>query len=198
MSPKPDVSEERKEQIIEAATRVFLERGIQKTRMDDIVEESGLSKGALYWYFKSKNDLIIGIVDALFEKEFKVMQEFDFTKGSAKEILNEYVEIVIADFNRITMVLPIFFEFFALAMRSKTIRVMFKEYFHKYMSYLEPIIQRGIDSGEFRQISAYDAAINLGALLEGTFLLKAYDPDMVDLEKHFRSGMEVFLHGIEA
>ncbi|MBN2502423.1 MAG: TetR/AcrR family transcriptional regulator [Anaerolineales bacterium] len=198
MSPKPDVSEERKEQIIEAATRVFLERGVQKTRMDDIVEKSGLSKGALYWYFKSKDDLIIGIVDALFEKEFKTLQDFDYNEGSAKEVLNEFVEIMIADFGRISVLMPIFFEFFALAMRSKTIRNMFKQYFHKYMSYLEPIIQRGIDSGEFRQINAYDAAINLGALLEGTFLLKAYDPDMVELEKHFRSGLEVFLHGIEA
>ena len=198
MAPKPDVSEERKEQIIEAALRVFLKRGIQKTRMDDIVEESGLSKGALYWYFKSKDDLIIGIVDTLFEQEFKTLEEFDLQAGSAKEVLKEFVEIMIADFNRITMLMPVFFEFFALAMRSKTIRSMFKEYFHKYMSFLVPIIERGIESGEFREVNAYDAAISMGAVMEGTFLLKAYDPDMVDLDKHLRSGLDIILQGIEA
>jgi len=56
MSPRPDVSEERKNQILDAAGKVFARLGFQKTRMDDIVEESGLSKGTLYWYFKSKDE----------------------------------------------------------------------------------------------------------------------------------------------
>ena len=61
MSPKPDVSEERTAQIITAAMQVFAQQGLEKARMDDIASESGLSKGTLYLYFKSKDAIISAI-----------------------------------------------------------------------------------------------------------------------------------------
>ena len=51
MSPRPDVSEERRNQILEAAMAVFARQGFEQARMDDIAQEVGLSKGALYLYF---------------------------------------------------------------------------------------------------------------------------------------------------
>ena len=71
MSPRPDVSDERKSQIINAAEGVFTKKGFDEARMDDIAEETGLSKGTLYLYFKSKDDLIIAILDRMFQREFK-------------------------------------------------------------------------------------------------------------------------------
>ena len=44
----------RKNQILEAAFKVFVNKGYSRTTMDDIVNSSGLSKGALYHYYKSK------------------------------------------------------------------------------------------------------------------------------------------------
>ena len=64
LSPRPDVSDERKNQILQAATNVFSRLGFHKARMDDIVEESGLSKGTLYWYFKSKDDIVSALIAA--------------------------------------------------------------------------------------------------------------------------------------
>ena len=63
MSPRPDVSEERRSQILTAATAVFARLGFHPARMDDIARESRLSKGALYLYFKSKDDLLISIFE---------------------------------------------------------------------------------------------------------------------------------------
>jgi len=57
MSPRPNVSEERISQIVTAAEDVFTRKGFNEARMDDIAEETGLSKGTLYNYFKSKDDL---------------------------------------------------------------------------------------------------------------------------------------------
>ena len=45
MSPRPDVSEERKTQIIDAATTVFAKFGFGKTRMDDIAQEFRFEQG---------------------------------------------------------------------------------------------------------------------------------------------------------
>ena len=74
MSPKPNVSEERKEQITEAATKVFAEQGFDKARMDDIAAEAKLSKGTLYLYFKSKDAIIKHLLEKLFDREFAALQ----------------------------------------------------------------------------------------------------------------------------
>ncbi|MFF3065339.1 TetR/AcrR family transcriptional regulator [Oerskovia sp. NPDC057915] len=58
----PRVTEEyraaRREEIVEAALRVFLRKGFQAASMADIITESGLSAGAIYGYFDSKSELI--------------------------------------------------------------------------------------------------------------------------------------------
>ncbi|MFC9974944.1 TetR/AcrR family transcriptional regulator [Spirillospora sp. NPDC127200] len=61
----PRVSEEhlerRRQQILDAARACFIRRGIHETSMQDIFTESGLSAGAVYRYFKSKNEIIEAI-----------------------------------------------------------------------------------------------------------------------------------------
>ena len=49
--------ERRRQQIIVAAKRVFLQKGLNKTTMEDIAKESELSPGTLYLYFKNKEEL---------------------------------------------------------------------------------------------------------------------------------------------
>lgn len=47
----------RKEEILDAAQKVFFSRGIENSTMDEVAEEAELSKGTLYLYFKSKEDI---------------------------------------------------------------------------------------------------------------------------------------------
>jgi AcrR family transcriptional regulator len=58
----PKVSEEhrtaRKQEIVRAALRLFARQGFQATSMTDIIAESGLSAGAIYGHYKSKDELI--------------------------------------------------------------------------------------------------------------------------------------------
>jgi AcrR family transcriptional regulator len=54
----PEYKEAAKNKIIEAARKVFAKKGYHDTTMDDIAKEIGVSKGALYSYFKSKEDLL--------------------------------------------------------------------------------------------------------------------------------------------
>jgi hypothetical protein len=72
-----------------------------------------------------------------------------------------------------------------------------KHYVRRYLDVLVPIIQRGIDSGEFRPVEARDVAVAGGAIIEGTLLLWAYDSSAVDPEHHIRTGMQFLLAGIQ-
>jgi AcrR family transcriptional regulator len=53
----------RRQQIIDAARRCFVRRGFHATSMQDVIAEAGLSIGAVYRYFPSKNDLIVAIAE---------------------------------------------------------------------------------------------------------------------------------------
>jgi TetR/AcrR family transcriptional regulator len=54
--------EHRKEEILNAAQKVFFDKGLPTATMDEIAEAAELSKGTLYLYYKSKEDLYLGVM----------------------------------------------------------------------------------------------------------------------------------------
>lgn len=198
MSPRPNVSDERRIQIINAAEGVFTEKGFDKARMDDIAGETGLSKGTLYLYFKSKDDLIIAILDRMFQREFRQLENLNQDGLSATDAIWKLTELITKDILGLIRLIPIVYEFLALAFRNKYVQRALKKYINRYLAILVPIIQRGIDSGEFRQVNAREVAIAGSAIIEGTLLLWVYDKSMIEPEKHIRSGMKLLLEGVQA
>jgi TetR/AcrR family fatty acid metabolism transcriptional regulator len=198
MSPRPDVSQERKDQILAAATKVFTERGFAEARMDDIVAESGLSKGALYWYFDSKDAIIISLLDRVFDWETANLQAILERHDSAAHKLTAFVEVTIQDLNKMKPLMPIFIDFWSLSLRKKTINQAIKRYYQRFFDILEPILQLGIDQGEFRPVDVNESALAIGAVFEGTILLWAYFSETVDIEKQFRSNLDLVLNGLVA
>jgi len=198
MSPRPNVSDERKIQIINAAEDVFTKKGFDEARMDDIAEETGLSKGTLYLYFKSKDDLIIAILDRMFQREFKQLENLNQDGLSATNAIWKLTDLITKDILGLIRLIPIVYEFLALAFRNKYVQLALKKYINRYLDILIPIIQRGIDSGEFRQVNAREVAIAGSAIIEGTLLLWVYDKSIVEPEYHIRSGMRLLLEGVQA
>ena len=68
----PKISEEkrqaRRDQILAASWRCFSRRGLHSTSMEDIVREANLSFGAVYLYYKSKDELILAACSAAFQE----------------------------------------------------------------------------------------------------------------------------------
>ena len=62
--------EERRQQILDAAEKVFFSKGVAAATMDEVAAEAELSKGTLYLYFKSKDEIILSIFERLFSREF--------------------------------------------------------------------------------------------------------------------------------
>lgn len=198
MSPRPDVSEERIGQITEAAAKVFSKKGLDKARMDDIAEEADLSKGTLYLYFKSKDAIITHLLDKLFEREFTDLSMMVGEDHPASEKLILFTNAIIADLKNWFRLIPIMYEFLGRLFRQSVVQQAFKKYLRTYLNMITPLIQEGINSGEFNAEDAKSVAITIGALFEGTILLWVYDKESVDLEKHIHDGIDLLMKGLQA
>ena len=115
MPQKKDIEEARRRQILDAAEKVFIKRGIDKARMDDIVQESGLSKGALYWYFKSKDAIVSALVAHVLISEMREAEALVQAGGSASERLKLFIAHAVREYKRFENVLPLAYEFVAHA-----------------------------------------------------------------------------------
>jgi AcrR family transcriptional regulator len=196
MTPRRDVSEERREQIITAAMAVFARHGFYEARMDDIVKESGLSKGALYWYFKSKDDIIAAIMDHFIEREIEGLEAALKLDTPASERLLQLSDMLVEEMRGMTELMPILYEFYAVASRKKEVRKALMRYFQPTRKLLAALIQQGIDSREFASIEADVVAVDLIAFFEGLLLLAVLDPKSVDLQKMGRSGVRLIVEGL--
>ncbi len=198
MSPRPSVSDERTSQILTAAEGVFTKKGFDEARMEDIAEKTGLSKGTLYLYFKSKDDLIFAILDRIFQREFRQLADVKDEHGTASGALLAVTDLVARDISGMLRLIPIIYNFLALAFRSKPVQRALKQYIRGYLGILTPLIQKGIDSGEFRAVEARQVAVAAGAIIEGTILLWVYDNTSVEPESDIPAGMRLLLEGIQA
>jgi AcrR family transcriptional regulator len=194
--PRPDVSEERKSQILAAATRVFTKRGFADARMDDIVAESGLSKGALYWYFDSKDAIIVNILDQIFAYETSHVGKLIGQEDSAAKMMEIFVNTTINDIEKMKPLMPIFIDFWTLSLRKKSVNQAIKRYYQNFLDLIEPIIEKGIEQGEFRPVDVKETALAIGAMYEGTILFYVYFSDNVDFENQFRTNLDIILGGL--
>lgn len=196
MSPRPDVSEARKSQILQAAMTVFTRLGLERARMDDIVAESGLSKGALYWYFKSKDDLIAAALDSVFTRELGALEALLGAEGSVHQRLLAFVAHTAAELRAMTHLRPVLYEFYALAFRQPAVRRALQADFRRYLNFAGPLIQQGIARGEFKPVDPREAAYALAAMVEGTVLLWVFDREAFDLEAQIEAAARVYLDGL--
>jgi TetR/AcrR family transcriptional regulator, repressor for uid operon len=91
MSPKVSTQYkiELRERILHSAVTIFSKNGFDKSRMEDISLEAGISKGTLYLYFKSKDELFFAICENNIKK---LKEQLDFLLAQKKEDLIYNVE----------------------------------------------------------------------------------------------------------
>ena len=196
MSSKTDLKQERRKQILDAAEKVFTKRGLSKARVDDIAHESGLSKGALYWYFKSKDAIIRALLDRVFIDEMRDVEELIHAQGLSSERLKTFVDLAVHEYTRFEKMLPLAYEFVALAARSKAIREVIVGYFKRYTAILTEIIQQGVDRGEFQPCDPEGTAISMIAMYEGMAMLWFIEPELVDWSRMGAAPLETILAGL--
>lgn len=166
--------------------------------MDDLVAESGLSKGSLYWYFESKDDIVFGVLKRMFETELQGLERLTKGAGSARERLMEMVDELAHQIHSMEQLLPLVYEFYAVLARRETVRDYLQDYFRRYRDLLAQLVEQGVAKGEFRAHNTERTAITLAGIVEGVTLLWVVDPDNVDWEPQTRSAVQLVVQALEA
>ncbi|MGM9976950.1 MAG: TetR/AcrR family transcriptional regulator [Bulleidia sp.] len=96
----PDKEEERRNEFMDAAEKLFKENGIVDTTINSIVKELDVAKGLFYYYFKSKDDVIDAICEK-YNEAFNEMMKASMDRPGFDERLNQYIENCIASFARL-------------------------------------------------------------------------------------------------
>lgn len=181
MTPRPDVSAERKDQILNTAEDVFAQRGFDEARMDDIAERSGLSKGAIYWYFKKKDDIIAALLDRVFRRNIESMRATASRPVGVVARLATMGEQISRDFESMSRLMPVVLEFYAVALRQRAVRKRLAAMYGEFLSILVPLIEEGVRNGELDvDVNPRQAATLLLGIYEGLGLVWAISPKTVD------------------
>src|ERR1700761_7277297 len=144
---------ERPGEILDAALRVFAEKGFSAARMEDIAKAAGVTKGTIYLYFENKEQVFKSLVLELIGGVMSgVETHMSAYQGPVNELLRfvlKNIAVVMLHSDRIALPKIIIAEagnFPALAEFWK------REVIDRGMGILRKLMQRGIDSGEFRAL----------------------------------------------
>jgi AcrR family transcriptional regulator len=170
MTPKTDVLQERKAQIHQAALNCFHRKGYHLTTMDDIVVESGLSKGTLYWYFKSKQDLFVSMLRQTMDQFQQEMMSIAVQENSAADKLRAGLALLRTELAEMGTFFGIMMEAWALTRHDEQVEDLVREIYTPYADLMMRIVQEGVSSGEFKVELPQATSLVLLALFDGITL----------------------------
>jgi AcrR family transcriptional regulator len=154
---------------LKAAQECFGKNGYHKTKIDDIAHAVGLSKGAIYWHFESKDEIFLGLFDQ-FDRE--IFSAWDNLSGAnALETLRLESEIVLDALLQDRSLIETWTEFLKHPSARQRIAASYKQ----SRARLGKTIAAGIERGEIAACDPEHAATALTTLIEGLLLQAMVD-----------------------
>ncbi len=171
-----EATAERRQQILSAAMTCFMRKGYYRATMDDIVAESGLSKGTLYWYFDSKKAIFLALIDSVMGQ---IEQGWEAVIGDADKTATEKLRLTTAlfrvEFGEMAPFFEIMMEAWSLTRHDPDVEALVKDLYTPYLAMMSQIIAEGIANGEFEAQSAELTAMVILILYDGLTLAKGLE-----------------------
>lgn len=189
---------ETKQRILEAASKMFVEKGFAKTSMTDIVKASGVSKGGIYWHFNSKDSIIGAIFEQVFQEQkafIELVSQYEDTAIKRLRHLGKLIKDSYAEVHQANS--PSALDLYTLASRQPHLMQQITSYFTEYQGLLARLIEDGMHSGEFNEVNAEQAAFILMSTIEGMFMLRPMIDDKAPHINAIQEAIELFIAGLQ-
>ncbi|MBL4756950.1 MAG: TetR/AcrR family transcriptional regulator [Rhizobiales bacterium] len=159
--------------LLKAALGLFVSKGYARTNVEEIARRAGLSKGAVYFYFSSKEDLLYALFEQIEEVVIeRMLATLSVAGPSARAkiaaFINGQAALGVVDPDRVLLLILISLEFNGKGGR---IEDRVKDIYGRMYAALENVIQMGREHGEFRDdLSLKEQVAIIVASHDGTFL----------------------------
>jgi AcrR family transcriptional regulator len=141
----PEYKEKARRSIIESAAQVFTEKGYHKTKMDDIAEKLGVSKGAIYQYFKSKEQIFVEVIDFFMQFKKDEVMSIILSDNPMRIASAEFLEMKI---DRALQTQSFGLDLFLEAARNESLRERMAEKYQKiydeFIGHTEELKEKGV------------------------------------------------------
>jgi AcrR family transcriptional regulator len=190
----PERVAQRRTELIEVATKMFLERGFHNTSIRDIVRTCSFNIASLYMYVSSKEDILYLVAQDLMNNIARELVETVLVEGSARRALDDgfasYCRIV----DRLRRPIRLLYrEVGSLPpeLRSKVLGTV-----SDVVSYFEKIVAEGIKAGEFRNVSTRVVALDIMLKAHMIALHTRELREVSDMETYIKTQQAILFRGI--
>ncbi|MBG9791071.1 hypothetical protein ABD76_00375 [Paenibacillus dendritiformis] len=191
---------ETRQRILDSARHIFAEHGYAAANLDIIAAEAGLTKGAVYWHFNSKQDLFFGLLQselermqALLPREARQLTDTSCDPADAAARLLRYrFPAQESD----TGSAYLFFEFLAASREPEVKRRLQAAYTRIWdlaQAHIEQLQEGGIIASD---VPADKLAILLQSLIHGMMISWIIDPKRIDFDRVVPDMARILWHGI--
>lgn len=194
--PHQQRSEETRARLLAAALQTFSQTGYEAASVDEVCAAAGVSKGAFYHHFPSKQAVFIELLEIWLAG---IDQQIAAAQAASSDAAQSFITMSAAlpgIFRDAQDRLPMFLEFWARASRDPEIWQRTIAPFHRYRDVFAAWIRQGMREGIFREVDAQATARLFLALAVGLLLQGILEPNGADWKRVTRQSLQVLLDGL--
>ena len=189
--------EVRRKEILDAAMRCYSKKGYHATTMDDITRESGLTKGGIYWHFKSKRELYIEMLREHKKVHLGLWQRIDEIKVKEDALIQGGLLFLREHIDN-EWLFNVNKELSIEATRNEEVRAEFESMYDEIKENIKRQFRQAYEQGLTRKIDLDSTAIIVITVVEGILNQYWQSEKKLDYEGVWRSFCDSFMKGILA
>jgi len=189
-------AEKTRGRILKAAEECFVRDGYDAASVAEICERAGVTKGALYHHFPSKQALFLALLQGWLGRLDAGMEALRASAPTVPEGLLHMAGVTRFIFSEASGRLPIFLEFFDQASHDREVWQATVAPYRRYRDWFAEMIRTGVAEGSMRPVDPDAAAVSIVALAVGMLLQGLLDPDGADWGQAMHEGVRMLLEGL--
>lgn len=193
---KREQSSRTRQALLDSAESLFARSGYDATSVASICKAAGLSKGAFYHHFESKQALFIELLQRWLENLEQRLRAIEAQGDQAPEKLMSMANVVGEVLEVGGSQLSIYLEFWNQALRDRKIHNAMSDPFEEFLEFFSDLLAQGVDQGLIRSTDPEQTARVITALGIGLLFQGLLNPDAADWNELAAYGLAILLEGL--